>query len=152
MAIAALGAALGKLAKMIKGDIAEPQRDLLGTCHTGSLPFLQNLDEVARLSERGMGAGVEPREAAPQDLNKQLATLHIHPIDISNLELAAGRWFERRGNSNHIIVVEVEARHGNVGLGPRGLLFDRQGPPSAVEFDDTIVLRRLHDVAENRRP
>src|SRR5947208_17113599 len=114
------------------------------TCQTGTQPFQQNSNEAARLTERGMDAAVEPREAAPQDLNKQLATLHIHPIDISNLELAAGRWFERRGNSNHIIVVEVEASHGNVGLGPRWLLFDRQGPPSAVEFYETIVLWRLH--------
>jgi hypothetical protein len=87
-AVAALGVALGERVELLARDVAEPQRDFLETSNPQSLPLLENLYEVARFDERSMRSGVEPGEAAPENLDEQVAALEIGAVDVGDFEFA----------------------------------------------------------------
>src|SRR6478672_6768895 len=78
--VAALGTFLRQPIEMIERDIAEPKRNLFGTGYAHALPLLKDLNKMARLDERGMGAGVEPGEPAAEHFHEQIATLHVGTI------------------------------------------------------------------------
>ena len=137
---------------MLARNIAEPQRDLLETGDPQSLPLLEDLHEVARFDERSMGAGVEPGEAAAENLDEQVAALEIGAVDVGDFELAAAGRFDRRGDVDDVIVIEIEAGHREVRLGQLRLLLDRARASPLVELDHTIMLRFINGVAEHRRP
>ena len=96
-----------------------------------------------------MGAGIEPGEAAAQDLDRQLAARQIGAVDVGDLELAARRRLEACGDAHHIVVVEIEAGHRDVGARPLRFLLDRQRAAGTVELDYAVSLRRVNRVAED---
>jgi hypothetical protein len=113
-AVAALGVALGERVKLLARDVAEPQRDFLETCNPQALSLLENLYEVARFDERSMRSGVEPGEAAPENLDEQVAALEIGAVDVGDLEFATAGRLDRCGDVDDVVVVEIEAGHGEV--------------------------------------
>ena len=54
-------------------------------------PVLDHADKVGRIHQRIHRAGVQPGIAAAQQLHIQRAVLQIHPVQIGDLQLAAGR-------------------------------------------------------------
>ena len=63
----------GQLAQLRVIDEPEVVRDLLGAGDLQPLPQLHRLDEVRRLQQRLLRAGVEPRKAAAELLDAQFA-------------------------------------------------------------------------------
>jgi hypothetical protein len=96
-----------------------------------------------------VGAGVEPRGAAAQDLDLEIAQREIAGVDIGDLELAASRGPDLARDVDHSMVVEVEAGHRVVGAGPRGLLFDAHHLACCIELDHAVSRRILYVVAED---
>ena len=62
----------------------------MGGCWLNELAAFggDELHEVRRLEQRGVRADVEPRRAAPEDLDAQLTPSEIRAVDVGDLELA----------------------------------------------------------------
>ena len=137
--------------EFIERNIAQTERDFFGAGDPHALPFLQDLDKVAGLDQGGMRAGVEPGKAAAEHLDEQVASLHIGPVHIGNLDLAARRGFKIGCDTQNVIVVKIKTGHGDVGFRVRRLFLDRQRPPQVVELDHAILLRGVDHIAEYGR-
>ena len=86
-------------------------------------------------------ASIEPRKTSAEDLDEQVTSLHVGPVDIGDLQLAARRRFERCGDIEDVVVVEIEAGDRDFGFRLGRLFLDRKSPSVAVEFDDAVLLR-----------
>ena len=147
--------ALGELPETAGVDVAHAVGDLLGAGDLEALALLDRLDEQAGLEQRLVGAGIEPRGAAAQQLDLERAQGEVARVDVGDLELAPGRGPDLAGDVAHPVVVEVEPGDGVVGLGPGGLLLDADGAAVPVELEHAVGPRLLHVVAEDggaRRP
>src|SRR4029078_570890 len=111
--------------------------------------LLEDLNEMARLDERGMGAGVEPGEPAAAHFDEQIATLHIGTVDVGDLELSAGRRFQRESDLDDVVIVEIETGHRDIRFRVGGLLFYGDGPFLSVKLDHAVILRRAGNVTED---
>ena len=118
-----------------------------GDLQAGAL--LDHLDEDGGLGEGVMGPGVEPGEAAAQDLDFQLAVLQEGLVHARNFEFAAGAGLDPLGDLDDLVGVEVEADDRIVALRVRGLLFDAQAVAPVVEFGDAVALGVGDPVAED---
>ena len=117
-----------------------PPGDLLDAADLPALPFLDDADELGRLHHRGVGAGVEPRGAAVEHGDGQLAPPQVLVVDRGDLQLAAGARLDLRGDLDDLVVVEVEAGDGVGALRPRRLLLDGDDPAVVVELHDAVLL------------
>src|SRR5258707_10361341 len=79
-------------------DPAEPPGNLLGTGDLEALPCFDGGDELACLAQALRRAGIEPGETAPELLDLKPFCLQISIVEIGDLELAARRRLERRGD------------------------------------------------------
>ncbi len=98
-----------------------------------------------------MGAGVEPRIAAPHRNHIELAELQIPPVHVRDLELATGRRSQPPGNVQDLVVVKVEASHGKSRLGLGRLLLDADRVARAVELHNAVPLRVANWICKDRR-
>lgn len=114
--------------------------------------MLHGADELGGLVQALHGAGVQPRVAAAQGDHGQRPLPQVHPVEVGDLQLAAGGRLDLMRLGGHVARVEVQAgdRVGALGLG--GLLLDGHGPPLAVELHDAEALGVVHVVAEHRGP
>ena len=124
--------------------------DLLGHGHGQVLGVLHGADELRGLVQALHGAGVQPRVAAAEGDDGQRPLLQVHPVELGDLELAAGRRLHPVGLGGHVARVEVEAGDGVGALGLLGLLLDGDGTALAVELHDAEALGVVHVVAEDR--
>src|SRR5262245_38399745 len=149
-AVAGLPHASGRATDVVGADVAHAQRDLLEASHLQPLSLLDGLDEVRRLRQRLVGAGVGPGEAAAELLDTQLAQLEVVQVHVSDLELAACRRTERGRDVDHSPVVEVEAGDRERRPGLRRLLLERHGATRGIELDDAVSFGIAHVVGEHR--
>ena len=98
-------------AQLVVVDPAVAVGDLVGRARLHPLPLLQRADEVARVQQAGMGAGVQPRIAAAHRLDVQPALVQVSLQQRRDLQLAAGRRLDRAGPARGVGVEEVEPRH-----------------------------------------
>lgn len=112
--------------------------------------MLHGADELRGLVEALHGAGVQPRVAAAEGHDRQRPLLKVHPVEVGDLQLAAGRGLHAMGLGCHVARVEVEPRDGVGALGALGLLLDGDGTALAVELHDAEALGVVHVVAEDR--
>src|SRR5437870_101344 len=70
-------------------DVAHAVRNLFEARDHQTLALLDRMNVVRGLHERVVRAGVEPRDAARELLDVQLAALEIRAVHVSDLELAA---------------------------------------------------------------
>ena len=98
-AVAALLQRLGELEQLLGVDEALAPGDLLDARDFQALPLLDDAHEHARIEQRIVGAGIEPRRAASQSLDVQGALLEVHAIEVRDLELPARRRLQRSGES-----------------------------------------------------
>ena len=96
-----------------------------------------------------MGAGVQPAEAAAEQLHGEFALAQVVQVDIRNLEFAPGRRPDGRSHVHHLAVIKVEPGHGVARLGFSRLLLDADHPVVPVELDHAVALRVLDQVAED---
>src|SRR5699024_6579483 len=83
---------------------------------------------------------VEPGRSAREYLDSEGATLQVGPVDVGDLVLAPGRRADLVGDRDHVVVVEVQARHGVVASGLVRFLLDRQRAAVRSELDDAVGL------------
>ncbi|MDT4861586.1 hypothetical protein FQZ97_961970 [compost metagenome] len=98
-----------------------------------------------------MGAGIQPGETTAKALDAQVAVLEVGIVDVGDFQLAPGGRFDRLGDLDHIVVVEVQAGHCVAGLWLLGFLFDGNRVALAVELDHAKALGVVHPVAEDGR-
>lgn len=145
-----LAVGLGGLLEPLGGDPAVLPGDLLGHGHGKVLGVLHGADELRGLVQALHGAGVQPGVAAAEGHDGQRPLLQVHPVEVGDLQLAAGRGLDPMGLGGHVARVEVQAGDGVGALGLGGLLLDGDGPPLAVELHDAEALGVVHVVAEDR--
>lgn len=112
--------------------------------------MLDGADELRGLVQALHGAGVQPRVPAAQGDDGQRPLLKVHPVEVGDLQLAAGRGPHLVRLDGDVARVEVQAGDGVGALGLGGLLLDGDGPPLAVELHDAEALGVVHVVAEDR--
>ena len=83
--------------------------DLLGHGHGQVLGVLHGADELSRLVQALHGAGVQPRVAAAQRHDGQRPLLQVHPVEVGDLQLAAGRGLDLVRLGGDVARVEVQA-------------------------------------------
>ena len=98
-----------------------------------------------------MGAGVEPGVAAAHGLDVEFVAREVGFVDVGDLELTARRRLDLLRDIDDVLVVEVEARHGEVGLRRGWLFLEAHGLALLVKLDDAVALRVADVVGEDRR-
>ena len=96
-------------------------------------------------------AGVEPREAAAEAHDLELAAAQVFHVHVGDFEFAARRGLEVLRDVHDFVVVNIDARHGVAALGRLGFFLDGNGPALRVELDHAVTLRVAHVVAEDDR-
>ena len=150
LAVDRLAVGLGRLLELGCRDPAVLPGDLLGHGHGQVLGVLHGADELRGLVQALHGAGVQPRVAASQGHDRQRPLLQVHPVEVGDLELAAGRGLDPARLSGDVTRVEVQAGDGVGALGLGGLLLDGDGAALAVELHDAEALGVVDVVAEDR--
>ena len=95
---------------------------------TGDFQALAVLDdghELRGFEEGVVGAGIEPRSAAAEELDEKLAPFEVEAVEVGDLEFAAGGGLEALGERDDFAIVKIQARHGVVGLGLLRFLLKR---------------------------
>ena len=123
---------------------------LLGHADLESLPAFDGADVVAGVQQRVERAGVQPRRAAGEHLDRQPALVQVDLVDLGDLVLAARRGFQRPRDLDDVVVIEVQARHRVVRLRGGRFLLDRQRRAVGAELDDTVGRGVGDPVRENR--
>ncbi len=145
-----LAVGLGGLLEPLGGDPSVLPGDLLGHGHGQVLGVLHGADELRGLVQALHGAGVQPRVAAAEGDDGQRPLPQVHPVEVGDLQLAAGRRLNLVGLGGHVAREEVQAGDGVGALGALGLLLDGHGPPPRIELHDAEALGVVHVVAEDR--
>jgi hypothetical protein len=115
-----------------------------------TLAVFDDGDELAGFEERVVRAGVEPRGAAAEDFDVEVAPLKIEAVEIGDLEFAALGGLEATSEGDDIGVVEIDAGDGVVGFRLRGFFLEGNDATIRRELDDTVALGIGDVVAEDR--
>ncbi len=150
-AVSALRQRLGELEQLFGIDEAEAPGDLLHAGHLQSLPLFDNAHEHARIEQRIVGAGIEPRRASSEPLDVQSTLSEIHPIEIRDFQFAARRRLQGFGQGACASVVEVNSGNGVIGRRPGRLFEQVRDFAVGIEFNDAVALGILDVIAEHRR-
>ena len=150
LAVDRLAVGLGGLLQLGGRDPAVLPGDLLGDRDRQVLGVLHGADELRGLVQALHGAGVQPRVAAAEGDHGQRPLLQVHPVEVGDLQLAAGGGLDPTRLGGDVARVEVQAGDGVGALGALGLLLDGDGPALAVELHDAEALGVVHVVAEDR--
>ena len=133
------------------GDVAHAVGDLFEAGDLESSAGLDGLDEGCGLQQGFVGAGVEPGIAAAHGLDVELVAREVGLVDVRDLELTTCRRLYRLGDVDDILVVEIEARHGEIRLRLGWLLLKAHGLALLVELDDAVALGVADIVGKDRR-
>src|SRR3546814_7481391 len=98
--------------QILRPDIAHAPRHLLGRGDRQALTLFDGAHEIRRVEQRVVRARVEPREAAAERLDAQVAAFEIGAVDVGDLQFAARRRLQVAGDADDAIVVEIEAGDG----------------------------------------
>ena len=151
LAVVVLSERLGELVDLLSRDVTHAVGDLFETGNLEALAGLNGLDKGCGLQQGVVGAGVEPGVAAAHGLDVELVAREVSLVDVGDLEFTAGRWLYRLGDIDDVLVVEIEARHGKVGLWLGWLFLEAHGLALLVELDDTVALGVADVVGKDRR-
>lgn len=147
-----LAVGLRGLLELGGGDPAVLPGDLLGDRDRQVLGVFHGADELRGLVQALHGAGVQPGVPAAEGDDGQRPLLQVHPVEVGDLQLAAGRGLDPMGLGGHVARVEVQAGDGVGALGLGGLLLDGDCAALAVELHDAEALGVVDVVAEDRGP
>ena len=149
-AVSGLEQRVRALGELVVVDEADPPRHFLGHADLQSLPAFDGAHVIAGVQQRVECAGVQPRGAAVEHLDRQPALVQIGLVDLGDLVFAARRLSQRPRDLDDVVVVEVQAGHRVVRLRCGRLLLDRQRGAVGGELDDAVGRRVGHPVSENR--
>ena len=88
-------------------DEALPPGDFFGAADFQPLPFLGDADILRSIDQRAVRAGIEPGIATAHDLHVERAFVHVEPVEIGNLKLAARAGLKVAGAVDHGFVIEI---------------------------------------------
>ena len=94
-------------------DEAKPIGNFLGTSDAQSGPVLDHLDELRSLVEMLERTAIESGHAAAEIDHPQALLLEVTPIEVGNLQLAARRRCQARGDAQNVGIVEIESGDGD---------------------------------------
>ena len=75
---------------MLGINVAHAEGNLLGARDFQALAFLYHADEIRRIQQRVVGAGIEPGCAPGHDLHREIPPLQVNPVDVGDLKLTPG--------------------------------------------------------------
>ena len=150
MPVAVLRQRLGKCFELFRRDPALAEGDFFRAGNLEALAFFNGRDELAGFEQAIVGAGVEPGIAATHDFDVELSLLEVEAVEVGDLEFAAGRGLEVAGQIDDLVVVEVEAGDGVVGLGLLRLFFEAKHFAAGVELGNAVALGVMNMVGEDR--
>ena len=142
---------LGELVDLLSRDVAHAIGNLFEAGDLEALASLDGLDKRCSLQQGVMCAGVEPGVAAAHGLDVELVAREVGLVDVGDLELTAGRWLYRLRDIDDVLIVEIEARHGEVRLWLGWLLLEAHGLTLLIELDDAVALGVADVVGKDRR-
>ena len=114
--------------------------------------MLDGGDELARLQQRFVRAGIEPGHATAHDLDMELATLEISPVHVGDFKLTPRRRGNTCSNVEHLLIVKIQARHSGIGGRPGGFLLDADGAALGIELHHAITFGIVHMVGKDGSP
>lgn len=151
LAVVILSKRLGELVDLLSRDVAHAVGDLFEAGDLEALAGLDGLDEGCGLQQGVVGAGVEPGIAAAHGLDVELVAREVGLVDVSDLELTARRWLYRLRDIDDVLVVEIEARHGEIRLRLGWLLLEAHSLALLVKLDDAVALGVADVISKDRR-
>src|SRR3954469_4085107 len=131
-------------------DVAHPERDLLDAGDLDALPMLQYLHEVRRVEEAIVRAGIEPRHAAAEIDEAGASRSQIRVVEIGDLQFAARGRTKLLREGGDLVVVEIEAGHGEIALRLLRLLLDREQAAALANLGHPVALWVVDPVTEQR--
>jgi hypothetical protein len=105
-----------------------------------ALAIFDDGDELPGFEEGIVGAGVEPRSAAAEEFDVEVAALEIEAVEIGDLEFAALRGLEAAGERDDIGVVKIDAGNRVVGLGLERFFLEGNDATVGRKFNDAVAL------------
>jgi hypothetical protein len=121
----------------------------LKTANFETLAVFNCRDEVGGFQKGIVGAGIEPGNAATEELHLQLAHLEVSAVDVGDFEFAAFAGFEVSADINDLVVVHIEAGNSVVGFGLGRFFFDGKNVLVGIEFHDAVTLGVGNPVAKD---
>ena len=94
---------------------------------------------------------IQPCEAPSQGLHLKRSSAEVFVIDARDLDLASGRGLHALRDLNHVVVIEIEARNGVIGLRMLRLFLDRERFPVRVELYHAVLPGILYIIAKDGR-
>lgn len=116
-----------------------------------ALAIFDDGDELPGLEEGIVGAGVEPRSAAAEEFDVEVAALEIEAVEIGDLEFSALRGLEAAGECDDIGVVKIDAGNRVVGLGLERFFLEGNDATVGRKFNDAVALGVSDVIAKYRR-
>lgn len=151
LAVVVLSERLGELVDLLSRDVAHAVGNLFEAGNLEALASLDGLDKGCGLQQGVVGAGVKPGVAAAHGLDVELVAREVGLVDVGDLELTACRRLYRLRDIDDVLVVEIEARHGKVGLWLGWLFLEAHSLAFLVELDDAVALGVADVVGKDRR-
>ena len=151
LAIVVLLKRLGELVNLLSRDVAHAIGNLFEAGNLEALAGLDGLDEGCSLQQGVVRAGIEPGVAAAHGLDVELVAREVGLVDVGDLELTAGRRLYCLRDIDDVLVVEIEASHGEIRLWLGWLFLEAHGLALLVKLDDAVALRVADVVGEDRR-
>ena len=136
---------------LLSRDVAHAVGDFFEAGDLEALAGLDGLDEGCGLQQGVVGAGVKPGVAAAHGLDVELVAREVGLVDVGDLELTACRWLYRLRDVDDVLIVEIEACHGEIRLRLGWLLLEAHSLAFLVELDDAVALRVADVVGKDRR-
>src|SRR4051812_43404995 len=112
--------------------------------------MLQHLYEGGCLEEAVVRARVEPGHAAAQIDEPSPSGPQVLVVEVGNLQLAARGRTKLLRQRHDLVVVKIEAGDGEISLRLLRLLLERQEAASLAHFRDSVALRIVDPVPEQR--
>ena len=151
LAVVVLSERLGELVDLLSRDVAHAVGNLFEACDFEALASLDGLDKGCGLQQGVVRAGIEPGVAAAHGLDVELMAREVGLVDVGDLELTACRWLYRLRDVDDVLVIEIEACHGEIRLWLGWLFLEAHSLAPLVELDDAVALGVADVVGKDRR-
>lgn len=132
------------------GYVAKSVGNLFRAANFQPLPCLDGFHKAGRLKQGLMGSRIQPSIAAGHGFYMERSLFQIQFVQIRNLQLAAGRRFQRFGFFHRRAVIEIEAGHCIMGPGMSRFLFQADRMMVLIKINHAIPLRIRHIISKNR--
>ena len=136
---------------LLSRDVAHAVGNLFEAGDLEALAGLDGLDKGCGLQQGVVGAGVKPGVAAAHGLDVELVAREVGLVDVGDLELTAGRRLYCLRDIDDVLVVEIEASHGEIRLWLGWLFLEAHGLALLVKLDDAVALGIADVVGKDRR-